>query len=43
MNKSQWVLTDVPVTAVVTRTPKRDKVAEFEEWLQGFIRESFQF
>ena len=28
---------DGPVTAVVTRTPKRDKVAEFEEWLQGFI------
>jgi hypothetical protein len=27
--------TDTPVTAVVTRTPKRDKVAEFEEWLQG--------
>ena len=27
--------TDTPVTAVVTRTLKRDKVAEFEEWLQG--------
>ena len=24
--------TDTPITAVVTRTPKRDKVAEFEEW-----------
>jgi uncharacterized protein len=34
---------DGPVTAVVTRTPKRDKVAEFEEWLQGFIGESLRF
>ena len=25
---------DGPVTDVVTRTPKRDKVAEFEEWLK---------
>jgi antibiotic biosynthesis monooxygenase (ABM) superfamily enzyme len=34
---------DGPVTAVVTRTPKRDKVEEFEEWLQGFIGESLRF
>ena len=34
---------DGPVTDVVTRTPKRDKVAEFEEWLEGFIGESLRF
>jgi uncharacterized protein len=32
-----------PVTAIVTRRPKRGKIKEFEEWMQGFIRESLRF
>lgn len=32
-----------PVTAIVTRSPKRGKIKEFEEWMQGFIRESLRF
>ena len=32
-----------PVTAIVTRTAKRGKIAEFEEWMQGFISESLRF
>jgi uncharacterized protein len=32
-----------PVTAIVTRTAKRGKISEFEQWMQGFINESLRF
>lgn len=31
------------VTAIVTRTAKKGKIPEFEEWIQGFIHESLRF
>ena len=34
---------DGPVTVVVTRIAKRDKIREFEEWMDGIIHESMKF
>jgi uncharacterized protein len=35
--------TSGPVTATVTRTARKGKIEEFEEWMQGFIRASLRF
>jgi uncharacterized protein len=34
---------DGPVTVIVTRTAKRDKIKEFEEWMDGIIHEAMKF
>jgi antibiotic biosynthesis monooxygenase (ABM) superfamily enzyme len=34
---------DGPVTVVVTRIAKRDKIKEFEEWMDGIIHEAMRF
>ena len=34
---------DGPVTVVVTRIAKRDKIREFEEWMDGIIHEAMRF
>jgi antibiotic biosynthesis monooxygenase (ABM) superfamily enzyme len=34
---------DGPVTVVVTRFAKRDKIREFEEWMDGIIHEAMRF
>jgi uncharacterized protein len=34
---------DGPVTVVVTRIAKRDKIREFEEWMDGIIHEAMKF
>ena len=34
---------DGPVTVIVTRTAKRDKIREFEEWMDGIIHEAMKF
>jgi antibiotic biosynthesis monooxygenase (ABM) superfamily enzyme len=34
---------DGPVTVVVTRIAKRDKIMEFEEWMDGIIHEAMRF
>src|SRR5919109_4294642 len=34
---------DGPVTVVVTRFAKRDKIREFEEWMDGIIHEAMKF
>jgi hypothetical protein len=34
---------DRPVTVVVTRIAKRDKIREFEEWMDGIIHEAMKF
>jgi antibiotic biosynthesis monooxygenase (ABM) superfamily enzyme len=31
---------DGPVTLIVTRIAKRDKIREFEEWMDGIIHEA---
>jgi antibiotic biosynthesis monooxygenase (ABM) superfamily enzyme len=32
-----------PVTVIVTRTAKREKIKEFEEWMDGVIHEAVKF
>jgi antibiotic biosynthesis monooxygenase (ABM) superfamily enzyme len=32
-----------PVTVIVTRTAKREKIKEFEEWMDGVIHEATKF
>jgi antibiotic biosynthesis monooxygenase (ABM) superfamily enzyme len=34
---------DGPVTVVVTRIAKKDKIREFEEWMDGIIHEAMRF
>ena len=34
---------DGPVTVVVTRIAKKDKIREFEEWMDGIIHEAMKF
>jgi uncharacterized protein len=34
---------DGPVTVIVTRTAKRDKIKEFEEWMDGITHEAMKF
>jgi antibiotic biosynthesis monooxygenase (ABM) superfamily enzyme len=34
---------DGPVTVVVTRIAKKDKIREFEEWMDGIIHEAIRF
>jgi uncharacterized protein len=34
---------DGPVTVVVTRFAKKDKIKEFEEWMDGIIHEAMRF
>jgi antibiotic biosynthesis monooxygenase (ABM) superfamily enzyme len=34
---------DGPVTVIVTRIAKRDKIREFEEWMDGIIHEAMKF
>jgi uncharacterized protein len=34
---------DGPVTVVITRIAKRDKIREFEEWMDGIIHEAMRF
>src|ERR671922_191079 len=34
---------DGPVTVIVTRIAKRDKIREFQEWMDGIIHEAMKF
>jgi uncharacterized protein len=36
-------LEDGPVTVIVTRTAKKGKIKEFEDWMDGIIHESLKF
>lgn len=32
-----------PITVIVTRTAKKDKIKEFEDWMDGIVHESLKF
>ena len=34
---------DGPITVIVTRTAKKGKIKEFEDWMDGIVHESFWF
>jgi uncharacterized protein len=34
---------DEPVTVIVTRTAKKNRIKEFEEWMEGIIHEAMRF
>jgi uncharacterized protein len=43
MPAEQIIDKDEPVTVIVTRTAKRDKIKDFEEWMQGIVHEAMKF
>jgi uncharacterized protein len=34
---------DGPITVIVTRTAKKSKIKEFEDWMDGIVHESLKF